>query len=117
VLYRTVDAHLEAWLALSSAGQFNGQGEHHTPAAYVEQAFRNYLECGIFAHGFARVRCDDCAHDYLVAFARKGRRVPLVQRAAHDPDGGAPGGPCFSAPAGVPVGVVGAKAAALLHAA
>ena len=41
----------------SSAGQFDGQGDHHTPPAYVEQAFRKYLECGIFAHGFARVRC------------------------------------------------------------
>lgn len=31
---------------LSSAGQFDGQGEHHTPAPYVEKAFRKYLECG-----------------------------------------------------------------------
>ena len=27
-----------------------------------------YLECGIFAHGFACARCDDCGHDYFVAF-------------------------------------------------
>ena len=90
VLYRAVAAHLETWLALSSAGQFDGQGDQRTPAAYVEQAFRKYLECGIFAHGFARVRCDDCAHDYLVAFACKGRGVcpscnarRMAQTAAH----------------------------------
>ena len=37
----------------------------HTPKPYVRQAFRKYLECGIFAHGFARAWCDDCGHDYL----------------------------------------------------
>ncbi len=61
VLYRTVAAHLETWLALSSVGQFDGPGEHHTPPAYVEQAFRKYMECGRLNHGFARVRCDDCS--------------------------------------------------------
>ena len=38
----------------------------------VEQVFHKYLECGIFAHGFARVRCGDCAHDFLIAFLCKG---------------------------------------------
>jgi hypothetical protein len=28
-----------------------------------------YLECGIFAHGFARAWCDDCGHDYFVAYS------------------------------------------------
>ena len=27
------------------------------------------------AHGFARLWCEDCAHDYLVAFSCKGRAV------------------------------------------
>jgi len=56
----------------------------------VRQAFRKYLECGIFAHGFARARCDDCGHDYLVAFSCKGRGVcpscttrRMVETAAH----------------------------------
>ena len=43
--------------------------------AYVEKAFRKYLECGVFAHGFARVRCDDCGDDCLVAFSCNGRGV------------------------------------------
>jgi hypothetical protein len=75
---------------LASAGQFDGQGDHHTPKPYVRQAFRKYLECGIFAHGFARARCDDCGHDYFVAYSCKGRGVcpscntrRMVETAAH----------------------------------
>lgn len=67
LLYRTVAEHFETWLELASAGQFDGQGDHHTPAAYVEQAFRKYLECGIFAYGFARARCDDCGPSWAGA--------------------------------------------------
>ena len=67
--------HFETWLKLASAGQFDGRGDHHTPPTYVEKAFRKYLECGIFALGFARVRCDDCGDDFLVAFSCKGRGV------------------------------------------
>jgi hypothetical protein len=63
VLYRAVAGHLQTWLALFSAGQFDGPGDQHRPPTYVEQAFRKYLECGILAHGFARVWCEDCAHD------------------------------------------------------
>jgi len=90
LLYRTVAEHFETWLDLASAGQFDGQGDHHTPKPYVRQAFEKYLECGIFAHGFARARCDDCGHDYFVAFSCKGRGVcpscntrRMVETAAH----------------------------------
>jgi hypothetical protein len=75
LLYKTLAEHFETWLELVSAGQFDGQGDHHTPPAYVEKAFRKYLECSIFAHGFARVRCDDCGDNFLVAFSCKGRGV------------------------------------------
>lgn len=75
LLYKTIAGHFETWLELASAGQFDGQGDHHTPPAYVEQAFRKYLQCGIFAHGFARARCDDCGHDFFIAFSCKGRGV------------------------------------------
>ena len=75
LLYQTIAEHFETWHELASAGQFDGQGDHHTPKSYVRQAFRKYLECGIFAHGFARVWCDDCGHDYFVAYSCKGRGV------------------------------------------
>ena len=39
------------------------------------QAFGEYLEGGILAHGFTRAQCDDCGHDYFVAFSCKGRGV------------------------------------------
>lgn len=54
LLYQTVAEHYETWLELASAGQFDGQGDHHTPKPFVRKAFAKYLECGIFAHGFAR---------------------------------------------------------------
>ncbi len=90
LLYQTIAEHFETWFELASAGQFDGQGDHHTPKPYVRQAFRKYLECGIFAHGFARAWCDDCGHDYFVAFSCKGRGVcpscntrRMVETAAH----------------------------------
>ena len=82
--YRTVQAHFETWLALST-GEFN-----ESPPAHVENAFRRYLECGILAHGFARAHCDECGHDFLIAFSCKGRGVcpscntrRMVETAAH----------------------------------
>jgi hypothetical protein len=35
LLYRAFAEHFETWLELASAGQFDGQGDHHTPRAYV----------------------------------------------------------------------------------
>ena len=35
----------------------------------MRQSFRKYLECGIFAHGFALAWCDDCGDDYFFAVA------------------------------------------------
>ena len=90
LLYQTIAEHFETWFELASAGQFDGQGDHHTPKPYVRLAFRKYLECGIFAHGFARAWCDDCGHDYFVAYSCKGRGVcpscntrRMVETAAH----------------------------------
>ena len=90
LFYQTIAEHFETWHELASAGQFDGQGDHRTPKTYVRQAFRKYLECGIFAHGFARAWCDDCGHDYFVAFSCKGRGVcpscntrRMVATAAH----------------------------------
>ena len=40
---------------------------------FVQRELRRYLECGILAHGFARVFCSTCARDELVAFSCKGR--------------------------------------------
>ncbi len=56
---------------------------------FVEHAFRNLLQCGCLAGGFARFRCGDCGLDRLVPFSCKGRLCPscggrrMAERAAH----------------------------------
>jgi len=59
---------LEAFLA--EAARAAGGG--HLPA-FVERDFRDFLTCGVLAHGFARVRCDTCARERLVPFSCKER--------------------------------------------
>jgi len=56
----------------------------------TEREFRRYLDCGILAHGFARARCADCGHDFLIAYSCKCRGVcpscttrRMVETAAH----------------------------------
>ncbi len=65
----TTGFSFEHYLALAGEDDWNAQ---RVPA-YVEREFRRYLECGILAYGFARARCPDCGHDFLVAFSCKGR--------------------------------------------
>ncbi len=85
-LYPIVQHHLETFLARAAEADPWGEGV----AGWVEEDFRAYLRCGILAHGFARVRCDDCAAERLVAFSCKGRGVcpscnarRMVEVAAH----------------------------------
>ena len=65
VLYEAVRDNLATLLA--EAGEL-GRGLPR----YVEQDFARYLECGVPAHGFARVRCESCKDELLVAFSCKG---------------------------------------------
>ena len=41
--------------------------------AVVPEVADKFLACGVLEHGFARVRCDRCAHEYLLAFSCKAR--------------------------------------------
>jgi hypothetical protein len=68
VLYRVIDEHLEPFL---DAAAHHADG-HRLPK-FVEQEFRDFLTCGVLAHGFARLRCGDCAFERLVPFSCKGR--------------------------------------------
>jgi hypothetical protein len=70
-LYPVVQHHLETFFAEAQDADPMGWGV----PSWVERDFRNYLRCGILAHGFARVRCTDCGHDRLLAFSCKGRGV------------------------------------------
>jgi diadenosine tetraphosphate (Ap4A) HIT family hydrolase/ribosomal protein S27E len=40
---------------------------------FVDEQVRRYLDCGLFESGFARIRCPDCAEEYLLAFSCKTR--------------------------------------------
>jgi len=40
---------------------------------YVKQIIYRYLDCGILHHGFARVKCGECGHEYLLSFSCKRR--------------------------------------------
>jgi len=39
----------------------------------TEKVFFRYLDCGILRYGFARIRCDHCHNEYLLAFSCKTR--------------------------------------------
>ena len=50
------------------------------------------LACGILEQGFARIRCDDCAHEYSLASARTCRYFSPTCLAQAPPDLDALGG-------------------------
>ena len=53
LLYRVLADHLETFL------QRTRTSEHFLPS-HVEGELRSYLECGILAYGFLRLRCPEC---------------------------------------------------------
>ena len=60
-MYRLVQQHAQTFFA---------QTEEATGASlplFFKDEFDAFLGCGILAHGFLRLRCDDCGHDKLVA--------------------------------------------------
>jgi hypothetical protein len=77
VLYRCVQQHLETWLAQCR----EGHDDDAPVPPYVEREFRRYLDCGILAHGFARARCGQCGHDFLIAFSWQTRDVCPLRNA------------------------------------
>ena len=84
-LYRIVRDHVETF-RVQAACLREGEGLPR----FVEQEFRNFLQCGSLAGGFARFRCGDCGLDRLVPFSCKGRALcpscggrRMADRAAH----------------------------------
>ena len=41
--------------------------------SYVKEVMLRFLDCGDLHNGFARVRCHDCGHEYLLAFSCERR--------------------------------------------
>ena len=83
-LYRIVHDHFETFRA-QAASLREGEGLPR----FVEQQFRDFLQCGWLAGGFARFHCDDCGLDRLVPFSCKGALCPscggrrMNERTAH----------------------------------
>jgi len=61
-----VQSELETFLA-------RAQERERPVPRFVERELRSFLRCGILAHGFVRVHCDDCGLDRVVGFSCKGR--------------------------------------------
>ena len=68
VLYRVIDEHLDAFLETAKR-----HADGSPLPEFVEQEFRDFPTCGVLAHGFARLRCTDCAFERFVPFSCKGR--------------------------------------------
>ena len=66
-LYQVVQEHTETFFAQVEVETGTGLPQ------FVKDEFEAFLECGILAHGFLRLRCGACAQDPLVAFSCKRR--------------------------------------------
>ena len=66
VLYRQVQAEWATFVARAQAGE-------RVVPRFCRREAAAFLRCGILGHGFARVHCDTCQRDEVVAFSCKGR--------------------------------------------
>src|SRR5262245_34956965 len=71
VLHELVARHAQTLLAELRDADPEGGGLPR----YVERELAAYLRCGILAHGFARVRCQTCHDEIVVAFSCKRRGI------------------------------------------
>jgi ribosomal protein S27E len=68
--YRCVQDHFEAFLQVYEE---RFQRLHGFFRPYIQKVIYRYLDCGDLHNGFARVKCKDCGHEYLLAFSCKRR--------------------------------------------
>jgi ribosomal protein L34E len=69
-LYRLLEAHYEP-VKLQWEQRF--EARYGFFCGFWDQAVARYLDCGVWDNGFARIRCDACRHEMLVAFSCKQR--------------------------------------------
>ena len=71
-LYRLFETHFD-----EVKGQWEERFERRCGfwRGFVDEQVRRYLDCGLFENGFARIRCPDCAEEYLLAFSCKTREL------------------------------------------
>ena len=68
--YRCVEDHFETFVQVYEE-RFERPYGFWRP--YLQKVIYRYLDCGDLHHGFARVKCRDCHHEYLLAFSCKRR--------------------------------------------
>ena len=66
LLYKTVATHLNTFLA-------NLAEEGKSLPKHVEKELWAFLECGVLAYGFVRLKCTGCKSEQFVAFSCKKR--------------------------------------------
>ncbi len=73
-LYRLVQQHAGTFIAQTEAAAGTDLPQ------FVKDEFDAFLECGILAHGFLKLRCGDCGHDKLVACTPPCAAPPMTAR-------------------------------------
>ena len=71
VLYQVVQEHLATFLEQARERGSHGVGLPQS----VESELTAYLDCGILARGFTRLRCVECGNKLLVGFSCKRRGI------------------------------------------
>ena len=69
-LYRLIEDHFAEFSTVYDE-RFAHRRGYWRPV--IAEVVEKYLTCGILEHGFARVRCGACKHEYLLAFSCKCR--------------------------------------------
>jgi hypothetical protein len=69
-LFQLVERHLEELLRVWPARLAR---QHGPLRPVVERVLREFLECGLLQHGFARLWCGECRRSVLVGFSCRGR--------------------------------------------
>ena len=69
-LWKTLNNHYESF---HEGYEDKFEKKHGFFRPVISKVISEYLSCGDLRNGFARVRCDDCSHEYLLAFSCKGR--------------------------------------------
>ena len=68
--YRCVEDHFEQ---LETVWDERYQSRFGFWRPYVMDVIHRFLDCGDLHFGFARVKCEDCGHEFLLAFSCKRR--------------------------------------------
>lgn len=69
-LYRLINDHFQEFTTVYDE-RFQRRWGYWRPV--VAEVVEKFLACGILTHGFARVRCGACRHEFLLAFSCKCR--------------------------------------------